>query len=63
MAIHLLLKSPFWRGICDIAHAILINSTKQSAIVVVVNSRFFMAFFTGFKTVFNSSTSHQNCQS
>jgi hypothetical protein len=50
------------KEICDIARAILINSKKQSANVVVSNSRAVIALFAGFKMFFNCSTSCQNCR-
>jgi hypothetical protein len=41
----------------------LVSSKKQSANVVVVNSKAFTAFFAGFKIAFNCSTPSQNCRS
>jgi hypothetical protein len=60
---HFCLKLRFGKEIADIACAILSNSIKQSANVVALDSRAFMALFAGFRTIFNCSTSYQNCRS
>jgi hypothetical protein len=60
IAVHFCLKLRFEKEIAEIAYAILSNSIKQSANVVVLDSRTFTAFLAGFKTIFNCSTSFQN---